>query len=171
MQDIDGEVRAVAEVSNQVQVVQLRTCTPVERVPIKKNQECSTPLTIESDQLICDYKDSVAQGSFGEVFKGTYQYEHVAVKRIKLRRGKRPERQILEEAEIHQKLSHKNIVKFIGIYLEPSFISIITEFIDGHNMEEEIYNAEGQNCIEWDKKVVVATGVTCGRRSVLLTET
>ena len=80
----------------------------------------------------------VNHGSFGEVFKGSFRGESVAIKRIDMKRGKRPA--ILKEATIHEKIAHKNIVKYIGTYyMNRTHMFFVTEFIEGHNMEDIIY--------------------------------
>ena len=82
----------------------------------------------------------------------------MAIKRIDMKRGKRPEKAILKEATIHEKLAHKNIVKFIGTYMNRTHVFFVTEFIEGQNMEDIIYLNDEQVDMP-RRKVDVAVGV------------
>ena len=53
---------------------------------------------IKLSDLSINFTDSIDHGSFGDVFKGTCKCTAVPVTRIKLKRGKRQDRLIMEEA-------------------------------------------------------------------------
>ena len=93
-----------------------------------------------SSDATYDQSNMINHGSFGEVYKGICKGANVADKRIKMRRGRHPERLILQEADIHKKLAN-NIVKFIGtyMYIDVQYVYIITDFIQSNNMDDFIY--------------------------------
>ena len=115
--------------------------------------------SLERD-IVCDFKKLINHGSFGEVFYGTYKNADVAIKRIKMLKGKRPERLISNEAKVHQQLQHKNIVQYIGAYMDHRFLYIVREYIRGSNMEDTIYGLENIDMPR--KKIEVAIGVMEG---------
>lgn len=158
IQQDGGERQEITMLSNTVQVVKISgSSTAVKPVGTKK----SGLQKIEASDISCDFQKAINHGSFGEVFRGKFKEVVVAVKRIKLTRGKRPEKLLLKEANIHQQIEHKNIVKFMGAYMDPCYVFIVTEFVEGQNMEDMIYLHDDQVDMP-HKKASVAVGVLEG---------
>ena len=99
----------------------------------------STPedLMIDANAILYCEADKISHGSFGDVFKGLYKEQTVAVKRIKTKRWKHP---VLKEATIHNKVSHPNVVRFVGAATREFEMLILTEFIEGPTMQSIIYD-------------------------------
>jgi len=76
---------------------------------------------------------SVAEGSFGKVFKGEWRGVEVAVKRMKeqdeLCSTNAVSKEMQREVDIISKLRHPNIVNFIGASWVPGHMFLVTEFI------------------------------------------
>lgn len=79
----------------------------------------------------------IATGSFGVVHSGTFRGKRVAIKFLlfpeassedELNRARRGFRQ---EVTVWHKLSHPNIVQFLGAYVNPPKWAIVTEFLEG----------------------------------------
>ena len=134
--------------------------TQVFEINVSDYSQESTNQQIEPNDISCTFTAPINHGSFGEVYKGTWKGAAVAVKRIRHKRGKRPDKLILNEANIHRQLAHKNIVKFIGTYMDESHVFIITEFVPGTNMEDKIYSGTDQ--VDRRVKFSVAIGVLEG---------
>ena len=112
---------------------------------------------IEPAYLSINFTQPIAHGSFGEAFQGTYKTTKVAVKRIKSKHGKRPDKLIMREASIHQTLSHPNIVQFIGTHLDEDNVYIVTELIEGSNLEDIIYTRKCR--VDAAQKVKIAVDI------------
>ncbi|CAI5445287.1 unnamed protein product [Caenorhabditis angaria] len=91
-----------------------------------------------------DFQESIGAGSFGKVYKGTYRGKLVAVKRYRaMAFGCKSETDMLcREVSILSRLSHPNIVAFVGTSLDdPSQFAIVTEFVENgslfHLLHEE----------------------------------
>ena len=69
-------------------------------------------------------------GSYGEVFKGTYRFTDVAVKRIL---GRDASLAVVEdfkaEIAIMRRLRHPNIVQFMGAITRPPSLCIVTQYV------------------------------------------
>ena len=80
------------------------------------------------------------------MFKGQYAGKPATVKCIQARHGKRPDKQILKEAQVHcQVRSHANIVHFTGTCFREKEVSIVTELVSGGNMRGLIYTGQFQD--------------------------
>lgn len=84
----------------------------------------------EIDASLLKFENKVASGTFGDLYKGTYCSQEVAIKVLK------PERidadmlkEFSQEVFIMRKIRHKNVVQFIGACTEPSKLCIVTEFM------------------------------------------
>ncbi|MFS8016687.1 putative dual-specificity kinase TKL-Pl-4 family [Helianthus anomalus] len=91
----------------------------------------------EIDVNLLKFEDKVASGTFGDLFKGTYCSQEVAIKVLK------PERvdadmvkEFTQEVFIMRKIRHKNVVQFIGACTQPMKLCIVTEFM----AQGSIYN-------------------------------
>ena len=93
-----------------------------------------------------------------------YKHDVVAVKQIRAKRHKRPDKLILQEGRIHQSIKHPNIVRFIGAHMDDRMMLIITEFVNGHNLEEIIYTPAIQTSLGLDtqKKVQMPLEILAG---------
>ncbi|CAL2035173.1 unnamed protein product [Caenorhabditis brenneri] len=84
-----------------------------------------------------EFQESIGSGSFGKVYKGTYRGKLVAVKRYRaLAFGCKSETDMLcREVSILSRLSHPNVVAFVGTSLDdPSQFAIITEFVENGSL-------------------------------------
>uniref|UniRef100_A0A1I7UJQ2 Protein kinase domain-containing protein n=1 Tax=Caenorhabditis tropicalis TaxID=1561998 RepID=A0A1I7UJQ2_9PELO len=84
-----------------------------------------------------EFQESIGSGSFGKVYKGTYRGKLVAVKRYRaMAFGCKSETDMLcREVSILSRLSHPNVVAFVGTSLDdPSQFAIITEFVENGSL-------------------------------------
>eukprot|EP00250_Pteridium_aquilinum_P012326 c20659_g2_i1 orf=1-1122(-) len=78
------------------------------------------------------YEHKVASGSFGDLFRGTYCGQDVAIKVLKPERlSENLQREFAQEVYIMRKVRHKNVVQFIGACTRPPHLCIVTEFMSG----------------------------------------
>lgn len=98
----------------------------------------------EIDASLLTYETKVASGSFGDLYKGTYCSQEVAIKVLK------PERvdvdmlkEFSQEVFIMRKIRHKNVVQFIGACTQPSNLCIVTEFMSRGSLHNFLHKQRG----------------------------
>ncbi|XP_061346017.1 serine/threonine-protein kinase STY17-like isoform X1 [Gastrolobium bilobum] len=97
---------------------------------------------IDTDQL--KYEHKVGSGSFGDLYRGTYCSQDVAIKVLK------PERistdmlkEFAQEVYIMRKIRHKNVVQFIGACTRPPNLCIVTEFMSRGSVYDFLHKQKG----------------------------
>ncbi|XP_058777733.1 serine/threonine-protein kinase STY17 [Vicia villosa] len=97
---------------------------------------------IDTSQL--KYENKVGSGSFGDLFRGTYCSQEVAIKVLK------PERintdmlkEFAQEVYIMRKIRHKNVVQFIGACTRPPNLCIVTEFMSRGSLYDFLHRQRG----------------------------
>ncbi|XP_076134822.1 megakaryocyte-associated tyrosine-protein kinase isoform X1 [Alosa pseudoharengus] len=83
---------------------------------------------LDMDKLILGA--SIGEGEFGEVYKGEYMGQQVAVKNIKCDVTAQA---FLSETAVMTKLQHKNLVRLLGVILQNG-LYIVTELMDKGNL-------------------------------------
>ncbi|KAE8707154.1 hypothetical protein F3Y22_tig00110387pilonHSYRG00984 [Hibiscus syriacus] len=97
---------------------------------------------IDSRQLKIENK--IASGSYGDLYRGTYYSQEVAIKVLK------PERvtgellrEFSQEVFIMRKIRHKNVVQFIGACTRASNPCIVTEFMARGSLYDYLHKHRG----------------------------
>nr|XP_043623977.1 serine/threonine-protein kinase STY46 [Erigeron canadensis] len=97
---------------------------------------------IDSRFLILDRK--VASGSYGDLYKGTYRSQEVAIKILKTERVNSDlQKEFAQEVYILRKVRHKNVVQFIGACTKPPSLCIVTEFMSGGSVYDYLHKQKG----------------------------
>ncbi|KAE8698753.1 ACT-like protein tyrosine kinase family protein isoform 2 [Hibiscus syriacus] len=98
----------------------------------------------EIDPRHLKFGNKIASGSYGDLFKGTYCSQEVAIKVLK------PEsintdlqKEFALEVFIMRKVRHKNVVQFIGACTKPPNLFIITEFMSGGSVYDYLHKHKG----------------------------
>ncbi|GLJ40447.1 hypothetical protein SUGI_0833400 [Cryptomeria japonica] len=125
--------------------------SPMEQTPSsgESNVECvripndgRDVWEIDSKLLKLDRK--VASGSYGDLFRGTYCGQDVAIKVLKPERlDVDLQREFAQEVFIMRKVRHKNIVQFIGSCTRPPNLCIVTEFMSGGSVYDYLHKHKG----------------------------
>ncbi|KAG6783632.1 hypothetical protein POTOM_009293 [Populus tomentosa] len=93
---------------------------------------------IDAHQLLFERK--IATGSSGDLYKGTFCSQDVA---IKVLRGEhlddKLQGEFVQEVSIMRKVRHKNVVQFIGSCTRPPSLCIVTEFMSGGSMYDFLH--------------------------------
>ncbi|KAG6552390.1 hypothetical protein Mapa_006244 [Marchantia paleacea] len=93
---------------------------------------------IDNNQLKLTHK--VASGAFGDLFRGTYCGQDVAIKILKPERlNDNLQREFEQEIFIMRKIRHKNVVQFIGACTKPPNLSIVTEYMSGGSVYDYLH--------------------------------
>lgn len=98
----------------------------------------------EIDSCLLKFESKVASGSFGDLYKGTYCSQEVAIKILM------PERvnvdmlkEFSQEVFIMRKVRHKNVVQFIGACTRPPNLCIVTEFMSRGSVYNFLHKRKG----------------------------
>ena len=114
---------------------------------------------VDKDQVT--FTNEIGRGSFGVVFKGVWSGTDVAIKDIKVRNAKRLKSVMETEVQVHTMARHPNITQIMAVSIEKNHIYIVSEFVDGANLEELLFGEDGkikENIAE--KKIYIAKQVT-----------
>ncbi|KAK7499721.1 hypothetical protein BaRGS_00009062 [Batillaria attramentaria] len=106
--------------------------------------------------------ESIGKGDFGDVFKGTYKGQAVAIKQLKDK--DRGEQSFLQEASVMTSLRHDNLVRLIGVVLSDT-IFLVTEFMGKGNLVEYL-RSRGRSVITKKDQINFATD-TCAAMEYL----
>jgi len=86
----------------------------------------------------------VASGSCGDLYRGTYLGQDVAIKVVKPERlNKDLEYEFSQEVMILRKVKHDNVVRFIGACTRLPHLCIVTEFMSGGSLYDYLHRQEG----------------------------
>ncbi|XVF00828.1 hypothetical protein REPUB_Repub04eG0035700 [Reevesia pubescens] len=98
----------------------------------------------EIDPRHLKFENKVASGSYGDLYKGTYCSQEVAIKVLKPERiNTDMQKEFAQEVFIMRKVRHKNVVQFIGACTKPPSLSIITEFMSGGSVYDYLHKQKG----------------------------
>ena len=140
----------VVEVKNKDNDIPMKKLTK-EKSSKEKQEDDKMPSTsgtipsLDMKELNVVYNEAnqIGQGTFGTVYKGKWLGTNVAVKRISVGRRNSMLGVIENEIKILATIRHPNIVQIMGVANEGKNINIISEFIDGHNLEDIIFEDKG----------------------------
>ncbi|KAF3446845.1 hypothetical protein FNV43_RR12025 [Rhamnella rubrinervis] len=89
----------------------------------------------EIDANLLKYEKKIASGSSGDLYKGTFCNQDVAIKVLRAEHlNEAMQREFSQEVCIMRRVQHKNVVQFIGACTRPPNLCIITEFMSGGSM-------------------------------------
>ncbi|KAK3015156.1 hypothetical protein RJ639_005302 [Escallonia herrerae] len=98
----------------------------------------------EIDPRQLKFENKVASGSYGDLYKGTYCSQEVAIKILKAERvNVDMQREFAQEVFIMRKVRHKNVVQFIGACTKPPSLCIVTEYMSGGSVYDYLHKHKG----------------------------
>ncbi|CAL9104294.1 unnamed protein product [Musa textilis] len=98
----------------------------------------------EIDFRLLKFGSKVASGSYGDLYRGTYCSQDVAIKILKPERvNVDMQREFAQEVFIMRKVRHKNVVQFIGACTKPPSLCIVTEFMSGGSVYDFLHKQKG----------------------------
>jgi len=97
-------------------------------------------LKISLDEL--KFTTKISEGARGVVYKGTWYYQTVAIKKLKVA----DEQSFVREVSVLNRLRHPNVLELYGFSIDSrGYQYIITEFMDKGSLDSIIYNNEIRN--------------------------
>ncbi|KAG0497048.1 hypothetical protein HPP92_001449 [Vanilla planifolia] len=98
----------------------------------------------EIDSRLLKFQCKLASGSYGDLYRGTYCSQDVAIKVFKPEHiSADMEREFAQEVYIMRKVRHKNVVQFIGACTRPPSLFIVTEFMSGGSLYDFLHKQKG----------------------------
>ncbi|KAM0945379.1 putative dual-specificity kinase TKL-Pl-4 family [Dioscorea sansibarensis] len=98
----------------------------------------------EIDFLHLKFGKKVASGSYGDLYRGSYYSQDVAIKVLKPERlNENMMHEFAQEVYIMRKVRHKNVVQFIGACTRSSSLCIVTEFMSGGSIYDFLHKQKG----------------------------
>ncbi|XP_057966395.1 serine/threonine-protein kinase STY46 [Malania oleifera] len=98
----------------------------------------------EIDGKHLKFENKIASGSYGDLYKGTYCSQEVAIKVLKPERlNSDLQKEFAQEVFIMRKVRHKNVVQFIGACTKPPSLCIVTEYMSGGSVYDYLHKQKG----------------------------
>jgi serine/threonine protein kinase len=134
----------------------------------KSNESTLKSLTAEvSVSYIISYKDikfskkdKLSSGAFGTVFKGTWQFTDVAIKKLHIKNIPEITMKIFkEEINIMSKLRHPNVLPLYGACVEPGHYCIVMPYMPNGSLYDILHSDQK---LPWSQRWKIALEVGKG---------
>ncbi|XP_027149496.1 serine/threonine-protein kinase STY46-like [Coffea eugenioides] len=98
----------------------------------------------EIDAKLVKFEHKIATGSNGDLYKGIFHSQDVAIKVLKAEHlTETVQREFAQEVYILRKVRHKNVVQFIGACTRPPLLCIVTEYMHGGSIYDLLHKQNG----------------------------
>ncbi|PQM34247.1 proline-rich receptor-like protein kinase PERK15 [Prunus yedoensis var. nudiflora] len=135
-----------------VHVIRVLSRTSVQQSPMSR--------TAGSASIISE-ANLLGQGGFGYVHKGVLPSgKEVAVKQL-MTGSRQGEREFQAEVDIISRVHHKHLVSLVGYCITGAERLLVYEFVPNNTLEFHLHG-EGQSVLEWETRLIIATGSAKG---------
>ncbi|XP_064117929.1 LIM domain kinase 1-like isoform X3 [Macrobrachium nipponense] len=103
----------------------------------------------------------LGKGFFGQVYKMTHsETGEIMVLKELYRVDEQAQKNFLKEVAVLRSLSHKNVLRFIGVLYKDRKLHLLTEYIGGGTLKEIIHDME--KTLPWDQRISFAKDISSG---------
>ncbi|KAK6939290.1 Serine-threonine/tyrosine-protein kinase, catalytic domain [Dillenia turbinata] len=97
---------------------------------------------IDASQL--EFESKIASGYCGDLYKGTFHGQDVAIKLLKAEHfSENIQKEFSQEVYIMRRVLHNNIVRFVGACTRPPILCIVTEYMSGGSLYDFLHKQNG----------------------------
>ncbi|TYH29827.1 hypothetical protein ES288_A01G043400v1 [Gossypium darwinii] len=115
----------------------------------------------EIKKMTKNFKDKLAEGGYGSVFKGKLRSgHHVAIKLLGKSKGNGQD--FTNEVASIGRIHHANVAKLIGFCVEGSKQALVYDFMSNGSLDKIIFTEENKNTLGWKKMFDIVLGVAQG---------
>ncbi|XP_019708410.1 serine/threonine-protein kinase STY46 isoform X2 [Elaeis guineensis] len=94
----------------------------------------------EIDKRLLKMEEKIASGSCGDLYRGSYLGEDVAIKVLRSEHlHETAGAEFAQEVMILREVQHRNVVRFIGACTKPPQLCIVTEYLSGGNLYDFLH--------------------------------
>lgn len=107
--------------------------------------------------------EMIGHGFFGQVYKVTHKEtkEVMVLKELYRWVDDDAQRNFLKEVAVLRSLSHRNVLRFIGVLYKEKKLHLITEYISGGTLSELLHGA-AQVSLLWSERIQFARDISMG---------
>ncbi|MBS0357818.1 MAG: protein kinase [Proteobacteria bacterium] len=132
---------------------------PKKSTPASPNTSFELNFSISYSDL--KFGDKIGEGSYGEVHSGTWEYNAVAIKKLKLTNYNQSALEELEnEAKVMAKMRSDYLVQLKGITMQKPNFCLVMELMPKGSLDNLLYNAK--NDLPWSMRYRLAMDITTG---------
>uniref|UniRef100_A0A7N0UDN1 non-specific serine/threonine protein kinase n=1 Tax=Kalanchoe fedtschenkoi TaxID=63787 RepID=A0A7N0UDN1_KALFE len=115
--------------------------SPTSHSAVEKALATNTkPEDWEIDKRLLKIEERIASGSCGDLYRGVYLGEDVAIKILRSELlNEALEAEFSQEVAILREVHHKNVVRFIGAYTKAPNFCIVTEYMSGGSLYDFLH--------------------------------
>uniref|UniRef100_A0A0D9XVH4 Protein kinase domain-containing protein n=1 Tax=Leersia perrieri TaxID=77586 RepID=A0A0D9XVH4_9ORYZ len=100
----------------------------------------------------------IGNGAYGEVYKGTYDNQDVAMKYSIAKGATCGKEEFVNEITIQMQVSHNNVVRLIGCWMETKVPMLVFEFIPNGSLEGVLHGKDRRHHLSLQQRLDIAAG-------------
>jgi LIM domain kinase 1 len=106
----------------------------------------------------------IGHGFFGQVYKVTHKEtkEVMVLKELYKWVDEDAQRNFLKEVAVLRSLSHRNVLRFIGVLYKEKKLHLITEYISGGSLASLLHGSSSDVKLSWSERMRFCENITCG---------